>query len=496
MPAWKHPTLGPVEYIPPKMRPAKVWKHFYDEAQHWERLCGQDVGPMRAEAEAVARILRVDHDALPRMEGERWRRGRDLLVRHHDAAYAPAYQTEMASSETVWTPGMDAQHRHKALTPRSVFVVVQFDQPSWVVTAFRPHPPTQGVEWDEADLRRHGAWYFRKETGMEPESLVRATAENLQRVSSVAPRSVRDVWWLASAVGYGRLLVDHAEVRAALPAAESTLGAADENLLAELRRSLDWDGCLRRLASALKETRSEDLEGLLASSEELLAVADAIGAAPRAEAFCADAEALIAWMPQEWGHLISHAARRCEVFGSSECLVLRLWAAVEDAAVGAAIRETAPSVRPEARLVDAIMPAEPVWLRWRDRVAALARAVSGTAREWVRTCLDAVTVTQPAPAMGGAGATEQWDVRGRPAPNAPHVRIFVIDGDNPDGCEVTERFTESDGDLWRMAQGERALIVVVASESPLPGTGLESVLAHAAARDDAVAEVREISPPT
>ncbi|MDP2270500.1 MAG: hypothetical protein Q8K32_07175 [Archangium sp.] len=498
MPAWKHPSLGPVEPIPPKMRPAKVWKHFYDEAEHWERLCRQDVGPMRAEAEAIGGILRVDQDALPGMEGQRLRQGRDLLVRHHDAAYGPAYQTEMASSETVWTPGTDAQRRHKALTPRSVFVVVQLDQPNWVVTAFRPHPPTRGVEWDEVDLWRHGAWYFRRETGMKPESLVRATAENLQRVSSVAPRSVRDVWWLASAVGYGRLLVEHTEIRAALPAAESTLSAVDENLLAELRRSLDWDGCLRRLASALKDARSEDAEEVLAASEELLAVAGVVDVVAQADAFCAEAEALIAWVPAEWVHLFHHAAARCEALGTSEHLVHRLWAAVEGAAVGAAMREIAPVVQPATRLVDALIPIEPRWRRWRERAGAKALGVSAAVAEWVRTGLDGVRIGQPAPTMGGAGATtETWEVRGRPAPNAPHFRVFVVDEEHPNGCEVTEHFTVSDGYLWRMDAGDQgALVVLIAGRSPIPGVGLESVLANVAEREDVFVGTREVNPPT
>ena len=230
MTAWKHPRLGAIDLMPPGLRPKKVWQHFYDEAEYWDRLCDEDVAPFRGEAESIVGLRRQDRQALPRLDGARWHRARDLMVRHHDAFYALAYRAEMVAPETVWTPGMDAKHRHRALTPRSVFLVIQLDQPSWVVTAFRPHPDLRGVEWDEADLRRHAVWYFRKETGMNVEELTRTVAENLQRASSAPPGSVRDLWWLASAVGYGRLLGDHAAVRSHIDVAEGALAGAATGL--------------------------------------------------------------------------------------------------------------------------------------------------------------------------------------------------------------------------------------------------------------------------
>jgi len=30
MSGWTHPSLGPIEPIPPKLCPKKVWQHFYD----------------------------------------------------------------------------------------------------------------------------------------------------------------------------------------------------------------------------------------------------------------------------------------------------------------------------------------------------------------------------------------------------------------------------------------------------------------------------------
>ena len=497
MATWKHPMLGPIDIIPLKMRPKKVWQHFYDAAEHWERICDQDVEALRSETEAILGVRRVESPALPQLSQQRWPRGRGLLLHHHDAGYAPTYLAEMASTEASWTPTMDSRYRHQALTPRSVFVVVQLDQQSWVVTAYRPHPPTRGVGWDEADFQRHGLWYFRKETGMDIDSLARSTAENLNRTST-APGSLRELWWLASAVGYGRLLADRQEVRAALPVAEAALGATREVLRRELATALDWDDCLGRIARGLKEDRSEDLEDALAASEELLAAASVIDTEEATQAFCASAEELLAWLPPEWSHMADIAAARCRVFGGSEGAVFRLWTAVEAAAVGAAIREASPAMLPRARFVDELIPADPGWLGWRDRIAAFAGDMSTALGRWLQASLDSVSVVQPAPALGSAEPeAEPWEVRGRPAPNAPHFRIFVVDEEHPDGHEVTERFTQADGDLWRIDHaGDRALVVIVAGESPIPGTDLESVLAHAAENKDVLVVERTISPPT
>ena len=497
MRAWAHPTLGRIDPLPPAMRPTKVWKHFYSAAEHWERLCGQDVSKLRTQAEVALGILREHHDEFPGMEGESGRRGRLLCGHHHDVLYGPAYQNEIASPETVWTRQPDAQQRRRALTPRSVFVVVQFDPSAWVVTAFRPHPPSRGVEWEEADLRRYGAGYFRKETGMEIKDLTRATAENLRRASSVPIDSVQALWWLASAVGYGRLLNDHAEVRAVLPAAERALAEVGTDLLDELRRALDWDGSRRRLASALKETRSEDAEEALAAIEELLAVAGAVGAGAHAEAFCAEAEALIAWLPAEWTHLGQQAAARCSAFGPSPHGVPRMWATVEEALLGAAIRTLVPAVRPVARWTDALLPPMPRWTLWRERVVARTQDLSTAVAEWVRASLDGIRITSPAPAMGGVGASaEPSEVRVDPPPNAPCFRAFVVDEDHPDGCEVTAHFSAPDGYVWQMNPGdEGALIVLVASRSPILGADLNQVMEQAATGDDTFVEAREISPP-
>ena len=493
MSTWTHPALGPIELIPPEHGPKKVWKHFYDVAEHWERICEQDVAAMRSAGEAVVGVRREDYYALPWMDAERWREGRALLLGHHDTAYAPTYLSEMASPETQWTEGMDRQHRHKALTPRSIFVVVQLDQPSWVVTAYRPHPLTTNVEWGERDLRRYAEEHFLKRTSMDIESLVQAAADNLERASSSVPTSVGEVWWLASAVGYGRMLSQHERVSVTLPAAESTLEATGEELRLELQNALDWGGSLDRIAAALKEDRPESLEDVLIASEEMLVVATALGIETRIEEFLAEAEVLLSWSPPEWTSVGDMATQRGRSFGDSCAQALRLWEAIENAAIGAVLRRSEPAFRPEASLVDVLLP-NPGLL---ERLTAMPAYLTGYASEWLRTTLDNITVTAPAPAMGGehTGVKDRV-VKGGPAPNAPHFRVFIVDEENRAGYEITGEFKEPDSELWCIDQTDvQALIVIIGAPHPLPGLALESLLSHAESREDTFVAVEHLIPP-
>lgn len=495
MSAWTHPSLGSIELIPRKLCPRKVWAHFYDLREHWERLCTVDVASMRLEAEHIVGAARASQSVLPPLAGEQSHRAMDLLLSHHDGTYAPAYASEMSSPETVWTSSMDAMRRHRALTPRAVFIVVQLGLPrSWVVTAYRPHPPVQGVDWDEAELRRHGVWYFHKETGVNVDELAPAVVQNLRRSSS-PPSTAKELWWLASAVGYGRLLRHVPEVHHALPAAEAILSGTSTSLLEELRRALDWESLVGRLADALEEARPEDLEGVLAEAEELLAVAAAVGAESAAEAFCDEAEMLLPWLPAEWAHIAVRARHRVRAVAAEPSLVMRLWTAVEDAGTAALAREVAPSVRPASRLADDLIPQQPRWFSWRDRIQDLATRASTAATTWIEQSIEGLTIAPLAPTMGASDrANDSWALRGRPAPGAPHFRVFVVEAEHPDGSEVTGQFTEEDGELWRLGEHEQALVVIIAGERPLAGLSMAQVLKEASTRDDVVARVRELQP--
>ena len=495
MSAWTHPSLGPIGFIPQKSCPLKVWKHFYAPSEHWERVCTVDVAAMRSQTEVIVGATRGTAQTLPRLEKGQWRRARELLVEHHDGHYAPTYYAERSSSETVWTPSMDSLYRHRALTPRSVFIVVQLDSTgSHVVTAYRPQPQVQDVEWDEAELRRYGISYFRRETGVNVDDFATVVIENLRRVS-VAPSTMKELWWLASAVGYGRLLQHVPEVHSVLAGAEAAFSETSESLLEALRRALNWEPMVERLADALREARPEDLEAILADAEELLAVGATIGAEPEAEAFCEEAEMLLPWLPAEWAHVADRARHRLRAMAAQPSLVVRFWSAVEDAATAALAREVEPAVRPASRLVDALIRQQPRWSVWRVRIADLAVRATAAATSWIDRSIEGLTIEPLAPTMGGFDvAHDEWAVRGRPAPDAPHYRVFVVDEAHPDGWEVTEQFTDADGELWRLDANEQALVVIIAGERPLVGLGMAQVLNEASTRDDVVARARELQP--
>lgn len=493
---WVHPTIGAIEPLPRGLQPAKVWKHFYDRAQHWERLCGRDVGAMRYEAEAVVGVRRDEHAELPQMNGKRWRRVGELSAVHHDLAYGPVYMTGIAAAEALWTAVPDTERRHRVLTPEAVFVVVQCNDWNWVVTAYRPLPPTRGVDWDEADIRRYATEYFRRQTSMHADHLARTTSESLRRVTTVVPRSVNDVWWLASAIGYGRLLANRAEVADTLPTAEAVLGATSPELVAELARELDWEGCLRRLAAGLKDERSEEIEAILSVAETLLAVAGVVGAEAATEGFCVEAEALLAWMPPAWEHLGECAASRQEALGASEHPVVRFWSMVEDATLAAMMRELVPAAPTASPLVTELVAATARWRTWRHRLTQVAQAPSELAA-WVASSLGTIRVEHPIPAMGETGRPAGvLDVRGRPASEAPHFRLFVVDEAHPDGREVTRDFGSGDEPLWHMDPGDQAaLIILIASTTLVGGDDLSSVLAEAENRDDVAVGAKEVSRP-
>ncbi len=496
-----HPLPKQIELMPLKLRPSKVWKHFYDPHERWDRICATDIESMRREAEVIVGIAREEKRELPRLPDEQqWWLARDLLVEHHDRAYGPTYDSEMRSCETWWGRSSSKKDRELALTPRSVFIVlenhVQNDRGrSRVVTAFRPHPQTQGVDWDEDEFRRHGEWYFKRERGVNTHGFATVVAENLRRVFK-APSSIKELWWLASAVGYGRLLQHEPEVKDVLLVAESALSGTPNSLLEELRGVLGWQLVLGRLAEALKEVRSEDLDGVLADAEELLMVGAVISAESDADTFCAEAEMLLPWMPVEWAHVAELASHHLSTFTMWSSPVVRLWSAVEDAATAAVIREQEPAFRPASVLVDKLIPQQSRCSILSTKFVDFAGPANVAAiSNWIGKSIEGLFVAPLVPTMGGGDITDyEWILRGCPAPNAPHYRVFVVDKDYPDGYEVTEQFTEADGDLWRLESEEKVFVVMIAGERPLGGLSMAQVLDEAYTRCDVVVRWRELQP--
>lgn len=494
MTSWRHPRLGEIQSLPRHLQPKKTWKHLYDTAEHWERLCGLDVAIIRSAAEAALGVRRSDHLELPWVDGERWSLGRPLLLEHHRAGYMPTYLEEMASPETIWTPEMDVKFRHFALTPRSVFIVVELGEPTCVVTAYRPQDWGTNVDMDESELRRYGVNYFRDKTQMNIQDRARITVEELERSSASVPSTVNELRWLVSAVGFGRLLAERDEVKPALDAAERVLARVPEELLVKLKRAIDWGGCLDRLGEALQDPRPEDLEDVLTVTEELLAMASPLRADEEADAFWQKAEALIAWLPAGWHHLSRHAESRRVTLGDADHRVTRMWRAIEDAVLGAVMREAEPAVRPEPRYLDLLIPVasrDSIWKWVKDRAARWANDLMGPLRE----LLASVHVQQPAPTMGSAPTAEEWRVLAPKVPTAAHYKAFIIDDENVDGVDVSEDLQREDHCLWIFDRpDERAVLVVIVSDQPLLADNLSSLLTESESRQDVAIEALELHP--
>jgi hypothetical protein len=453
-------------------QPKKVWKHFHDPAEHWERLAGQDLTGLRLEAEELVGVLRSAQLELPDLPGQRKLRAHEALRRHHDDYYGSIYLTELSSHETRWAEMIDRRHRQHALTPRSVYVIVQLDDPSVVITAFRSKPPTSGIDWEEEDFRRHGLWLLSREDTMNRADLKRRTMEELRRTVERPPTSVREAWWMASAVGFGRVLADDEEGRALVTAGEESLRALAPALRSELARALDWDGTRQRLAGGIEAERSEDLEGALADAEDLLVVADAIGEDATAKDLCVYAAELLARIPAAWVHVAERAQVLLDRAADRTRLIAQLWATVASASED-----------------------NPLLSQWRSQLARWLSAGARDVQEWMRRSMDGIAVTASAPAMDAASSVS-WQVRGVPAVEAPHYRVFVVDDAYPAGYEVTSHFIANDGLLWNLDRpNDRAVLVIVAGSAAIAGKTLGEILADAERRSDVHVGVRGLTPP-
>jgi hypothetical protein len=463
--------LGPVGPMPRHVQPKKAWKHFHDPAEHWERLAAQDLSALRAEADRAAGVSRYDHPDLPALNGPARRAVDEVLWRHHDGLYGPIYLTELAAPGTYWNSKMDAQHRQRALTPRSVFVVVALGDPSIVITAYRPKPPTVGLGWTEDDFQQHGRWQLAREEQMNRDTLLALVAESLRGAIEHAPASSRELWWLAVALGFGRTLADSDELRSLVRKGEGVLQAVAPSIRTELAAALDRAGARRRLADGIAEESPEDLEQALADAEDLLAVTDALELDQEAADLCGFAESVLALSPPAWRHIADRATSLVASATDATRPLARLWSSIASAPTSTGVAS------------------------WR---ASLARRVGrGTAQvqQWVSESLASIEVRELAPMMGSI-APQPWEVHGIPAASAPAYRAFVIDEKRAAGHEVTDQFVRDDGRIWELDRDDdRALVVVVASSVRLPGRTLADVLDEADRATDATVGVRLVSLP-
>lgn len=485
---WSHPELGLVEPIKRAHQPQKVWKHLYDPAERWESLA--PINPQRLHAEAVAAGCPPFQPSGVHAPFD-WRVSRHLQ-RHHDAAYEPAYSSELAADGTRWAAKWSDGGRWVARTPNAVIGVVSMTPRARVVTAYRPLPPLPGVGWGEDDFQRQADYVFEKETGMEPAALQRL-AQDLLRQAEKGATTVPDGWWLALSVAKGRSQVAQTpELRGPLDAAEAALARLDRELGDELVRGVDRDTLLDRLAEGFKEAEPEDAEHALSDIEDALLVLEVLDAHNEVGALLEKVSSLVAWTPADFAALARHAQQRQGTLGQTGA-ASAMWAAVDESLAGAEVRTTTPARRPTASLLDELVP-RPSLL---DRVAAWAGQGADATGTWLSAQLAGFDVRPPVPVMGGAKSTTgPWSVVGNLAPGARRLRAFAVDAEYPDGYEVTNWTVKPGAALWQLERpGQDVVIVLVSADGALPDGPLSELLNDARGRDDVVVATRRFTRP-
>lgn len=490
--------LAPILGIERKEQPQKVWKHFYNPQEQWEHICDENITAMRRETElALGKTWTCQtRKKIPWVRPAIWEQACELICTHHDNAYHNVYSRKLSSLDAKWTLSMDKRFRYYALLPQSIFIVVDVfrDAPTRVVTAFRPHPDLKDVILSEEEIKHYAEDYFARKTNMSTAKLLQITIKSLRDASNTSPDSVSELWWLASAIGYGRSLNQREEIQDALENAEQTLKKVDPELIQALNDALDWDGILEEIAVGLKDERPEDLEHALLSSEQLLAVATAVGASQAIDAFLKESGELLAWLPSEWNQILEEASAKASFYGAHDSPICKLWESVEDAGIGAMLRQaTPPAHRPLARYLDALIPPESTLESLYNRIRGLTSRANDTLIGWAKNSLDALELVAFEPVMGGSGESEaQWKVCGEPAAQSPYFRLFIVE-ENKEPEEVTAQFTAQDGELWWMDQP--ILLVLISSESPIQDEDFNTLLEYAKTRNDIAVATKLINPP-
>lgn len=198
--------------------------------------------------------------------------------------------------------------------------------------------------------------YVHSENNMRISNFKQIIVKDLEKCSSAIPTSVRELWWLALAVGYGRLLAYNEDVKTILSRAEKTLTKVKPEIVEQLAASLDWPCCIEGIASGLKYDYPDELEAVLVAFEELLVIADAIEEQETSRIFSQQAGELLAWLPAKWDHIIDFAGSRCEIFNEIDSSAGLFWANIEEALLGAVMRESETDIRPEPRLANVVLP--------------------------------------------------------------------------------------------------------------------------------------------
>lgn len=483
-------------------RPAKVWKHLYDPKEAWGEVTLIDVSALRASTERLI-DAKQHRSATRELPTSTPKEALSLLHSHHENGYAQAYLSVLRLDTTQWGK-QRSNDRWVALSDTSIFVTVDQRPPApVVVTAFRPSPLVKSQKLKANVRHGYAQSYFEKKTMANSTLYSALVLKQLQRLKHL-PQSASDLWMLTSALGVGRSLAHHAEIIEALRNAEELFAQAAPALTEELRATLDWKSLHDALIASLQADDSEDLENLLFEAETMLAVSWVIGADEEAEAFCAEAEVLIAWIPVEWMHLSSLADSRLESFDDSTSPVYRLWSNVEEACTAALLRELSPVHTPDLAFTHLFLHASPPkWQSWIEKIHSIRGGVGADIASWADAMTEAwsVLAPDPMPTLSANHDEKPPQIQGLLADGAPkHYRLFIVDDEYINGEELTADLQALSPltieTLWELPPHATAFIILLASAAPIYGDGLANVLDLAALRNDIAIRYKDLTPPS
>ena len=429
---WRHPQLGEVSEMQPEEQEVKGWKHLYDPLERWDQLFDTAIEKLHSQARANGcrewrrRLKGMRHPRLARAC-----RGR--LHRHHDEFWRAAYAEALMSPESRIGKDRFWEGNPTVLaSPRGVWLVLTPDG-GRVFNAFRPHPPGQGVNWEEHDFAAQAYRRFMQNTGT-------AMSDRSQQLQRVVTRPV-DAWHLALVVGSA--LADPQPVEAdALRDAMTRLRGLSESV----RRAAlpTQEDLLDALEGALDES-SEDLEdattAVLSVENALVAYELLLGEAAAKQLHLV-VEGLVAWAPESWlGLETAVAARREETVG-----VAQAWWETVDEVLAAILVSQAETVHSSVSTLADRLTTPPWWESWAERMSAVPHVLVKPLRMGVQTHAASLGV-----------AEEPWDVRSSGLPHG--VQLFIVDADSPEGENVTGD-VEDGGAIWLLEKpGQEAYVV-------------------------------------
>ena len=475
-------SWGEVHPIQAGERATHVWQHLYNPMERWDGLVGADIPALRHESE------RCGCPPLPEKPRARLRGEppscTELLERHHERYYGPAYLRELASEGTVHGRQKRDFQRLWCCTPRGVLVSVGLRYPRSVLTAFRPDPPHENFPGTDEAYHRLARQRWRRDVHMSvPGAWKAEVLQELEVVSERPPEHTDDAWRLVWAIGHARALAaSEPDVVGPLQLAEAHLERHRRHVERSLSGQLRVEPLLAGLEASLQAGQPDEAQDRLLALEDVLGVAEVLGFAPHVQRILAEVARQVGHAPPTLAGFDELARQRLHASGQA---AHTLWNSVLAAA------SRVPVSRPPAFLGN--------WFVRLDQLRALL--VRGATGLLERFDVGAPILT-PDVTLGRYSPEFRVHVEGH-CPPEWRLRLFIVDAAHPDGEPLREDehfHREADRwilDSWSLDDAEDVALVIALAAPSLPMVSSLAPLLDATASHPGV-QVAEVllSPPS